>query len=49
MHVEHSHWLHENFISKIVCHHFPHGVIALPNNVDNYLGGGILCFFQMYA
>ncbi len=36
MHVELSHWPHEIFLPKTVCHHFCPGLIPLPKSVGTY-------------
>jgi hypothetical protein len=36
VHVEWSHWLHENYIPKPVCHHFWPSLIWLPTSVGTY-------------
>ncbi len=47
MHAEPSHWPHETFISKTVCHHFWPGVMADPQTGGESLGQEIfVCYFS---
>jgi hypothetical protein len=45
MHVEPSHWRHENYGPKIVCHHFHHDRVLV---IDVYINVGWVCLLPTH-